>query len=205
MTIEFLEGLREEGALDGPWHGEATPVPARVRTVVQTRLSTLSQTAVYLVWVAAALGDSTDIRVIAGLMREPTAALLPYLDETVQSGLLVFQGQQLSFQCGLFRQTVLRTIPEPILVGLSSDVQTAVTPAQEQAAGDAVDVPLATDPLPTLTERQQVIARLVGSGLTNQQVANRMWLSPHTVNYHLRSIYRKLNIKSRVELVRHAS
>ncbi|ONI92666.1 hypothetical protein ALI22I_02685 [Saccharothrix sp. ALI-22-I] len=53
-----------------------------------------------------------------------------------------------------------------------------------------------------LTDTQRTIALLAGSGLTNQQIANRVLLSPHTVNYHLRGMYRRLGISSRVELAR---
>jgi len=49
---------------------------------------------------------------------------------------------------------------------------------------------------------ERAIALLVADGLTNRQVAKQVFLSPHTVNYHLRRIYRKLGIGSRVELVR---
>jgi DNA-binding CsgD family transcriptional regulator len=45
------------------------------------------------------------------------------------------------------------------------------------------------------------IAELVGQALTNQQIAGRLDRSPHTVNFHLRQIFRKLGIASRVELV----
>ncbi|MFT7839002.1 LuxR C-terminal-related transcriptional regulator [Saccharothrix sp. BKS2] len=53
-----------------------------------------------------------------------------------------------------------------------------------------------------LSEPERDIARLVGAGLTNRQVAKQLYLSPHTVNYHLRGIFRKLGISSRVELAR---
>jgi DNA-binding CsgD family transcriptional regulator len=53
-----------------------------------------------------------------------------------------------------------------------------------------------------LSETQREIAKLVSLALTNQQIARRVYLSPHTVNYHLREIFRKLKISSRVELVR---
>lgn len=52
----------------------------------------------------------------------------------------------------------------------------------------------------SLTETQQTVAKLVSQALTNGQIARRMNLSPHTVNYHLRQIFRKLGISSRVEL-----
>lgn len=54
-----------------------------------------------------------------------------------------------------------------------------------------------------LTEAERAIAHLVGDGLTNRQIARRVSLSPHTVNYHLRVIFRKLDINSRVEVARY--
>ena len=53
-----------------------------------------------------------------------------------------------------------------------------------------------------LSGTQRTIARLVNQALTNRQIARRLYLSPHTVNYHLREIFRKLGINSRVELAR---
>ncbi|MEU5696251.1 LuxR C-terminal-related transcriptional regulator [Actinosynnema sp. NPDC020468] len=53
-----------------------------------------------------------------------------------------------------------------------------------------------------LTEPERDIARLVGAGMTNRQVGKQLFLSPHTVNYHLRGIFKKLGISSRVELAR---
>ncbi|MFB9186166.1 response regulator transcription factor [Dactylosporangium sucinum] len=52
----------------------------------------------------------------------------------------------------------------------------------------------------SLTEREIYIAGLVGKALTNQQIAHRIGISRHTVNYHLRRIFSKLGIVSRVEL-----
>lgn len=46
------------------------------------------------------------------------------------------------------------------------------------------------------------IAKLVAEGLTNREVAARIFVSPHTVDFHLRQIYRKLSITSRIELAR---
>ncbi|GAA2087462.1 LuxR family transcriptional regulator [Actinomadura alba] len=54
----------------------------------------------------------------------------------------------------------------------------------------------------SLTETERNVATLVGQGLTNRQVATRMFLSPHTVSFHLRQVFHKLGIGSRVQLAR---
>ena len=46
---------------------------------------------------------------------------------------------------------------------------------------------------------------LGGPGLSNRQVANRVFLSPHTVAFHLRHIFWKLGVTSRVQLARTAA
>jgi ATP/maltotriose-dependent transcriptional regulator MalT len=54
----------------------------------------------------------------------------------------------------------------------------------------------------SLTETEQITATLVAEGLTNHQVAGRMYVSVHTVAFHLKQVFRKLGIGSRVELAR---
>jgi DNA-binding CsgD family transcriptional regulator len=53
-----------------------------------------------------------------------------------------------------------------------------------------------------LTPLELQIVRLVGDGMSNWQVAAQLFLSPRTVEYHLRKVYPKLNISSRSELIR---
>jgi DNA-binding CsgD family transcriptional regulator len=53
-----------------------------------------------------------------------------------------------------------------------------------------------------LTASEITVARLVSDGLTNREVADRLFVSPHTVNSHLRHVFTKLGINSRVELAR---
>ena len=53
-----------------------------------------------------------------------------------------------------------------------------------------------------MTAAELAVARLVAEGLTNREVAERLFVSPHTVNSHLRHVFSKLGIKSRVELAR---
>jgi DNA-binding CsgD family transcriptional regulator len=56
-----------------------------------------------------------------------------------------------------------------------------------------------------LTASELSVARLVAEGLTNREVAERLFVSPHTVNSHLRHVFAKLGINSRVELARLAN
>jgi DNA-binding CsgD family transcriptional regulator len=57
----------------------------------------------------------------------------------------------------------------------------------------------------SLTGTERRIADLVAEGLSNRKVANRLFLSTHTVAFHLRQIFWKLSITSRVQLARIAA
>jgi DNA-binding CsgD family transcriptional regulator len=48
------------------------------------------------------------------------------------------------------------------------------------------------------------VLRLVASGLTNAEVAGKLFISPRTVDWHLGSVYRKLGFHSRTEATRFA-
>jgi len=54
----------------------------------------------------------------------------------------------------------------------------------------------------SLTGTERAVSELVAQGLNNRQVANRMYVSVHTVAFYMRQIFRKLNIGSRVDLAR---
>ena len=60
-------------------------------------------------------------------------------------------------------------------------------------------------PLTALTAREREIAELVAAGRTNREVAEQLVLSARTIEAHLRNIYGKLGVRSRVELARAAA
>ena len=53
-----------------------------------------------------------------------------------------------------------------------------------------------------LTRAEREVVELVAAGGTNRGVAEQLFLSPHTVNTHLRNAFLKLGVRSRVELAR---
>jgi DNA-binding NarL/FixJ family response regulator len=55
-----------------------------------------------------------------------------------------------------------------------------------------------------LTTREVEVLNLVAQGLTDVQVADRLVISPRTVNTHLTSIYNKLGVDSRTAATRYA-
>ncbi|WP_189266850.1 helix-turn-helix domain-containing protein [Streptomyces fuscichromogenes] len=68
---------------------------------------------------------------------------------------------------------------------------TALTPATS-----------APDPAAVLTAQQLMVARMAAEGATNREIADRLNLSPRTIDHHLRGVFSRLGIRSRIELVR---
>lgn len=79
----------------------------------------------------------------------------------------------------------------------------SITPfVMEQALVHSISAPAnEANVLDALTERELEIAGLIRSGLRNREIAARCGLTEGTVKVHLHSIFQKLNIKSRSELI----
>jgi DNA-binding NarL/FixJ family response regulator len=76
----------------------------------------------------------------------------------------------------------------------------SVLPAPAAPAGQAPS----TRRVPKLTERETEVLGLVADGLTSRQIATRLGLSHRTVENHVQSTLRKLQLHNRIELVRYA-
>jgi DNA-binding CsgD family transcriptional regulator len=52
-----------------------------------------------------------------------------------------------------------------------------------------------------LSNREAEVAELVSKGLTNKETANQLYVTEKTVKFHLTNIYKKMNVKSRAQLI----
>jgi non-specific serine/threonine protein kinase len=87
--------------------------------------------------------------------------------------------------------------------GRAMDSEQAVDYALEQEAAPDFTAP---EPYPSgLSAREADVLRLVATGMTNAEVAEKLFLSSRTVGWHLGSIYRKLGSHSRTEATRFAA
>jgi DNA-binding NarL/FixJ family response regulator len=59
-------------------------------------------------------------------------------------------------------------------------------------------------PDPGLSPRESEILKRVAAGRSNREIAKELWLSEHTVKYHLTNVYRKLGVSGRTDAARYA-
>jgi non-specific serine/threonine protein kinase len=87
--------------------------------------------------------------------------------------------------------------------GRTMSSERAIEYAMEQESAPA---PITPEPYPSgLSAREAEVLRLVARGLTNAEVAEKLFLSSRTIDWHLGSIYRKLGLHSRTEATRFAA
>ena len=79
-------------------------------------------------------------------------------------------------------------------------VELRATGGAAAESGAAEKEAVAAAGLEDLTAHELQIARLVAYGMTNREVAAKLFLSPKTIEYHLSQIYRKLDLRSRTQL-----
>ena len=64
--------------------------------------------------------------------------------------------------------------------------------------------PSSSENITKLTQRERTVIALIAEGLKNKQIAERMFISETTVSHHLTSVYTKLGVTDRLELVIYA-
>ncbi len=89
---------------------------------------------------------------------------------------------------------------------VSKDLEAAEIAAAVRMVGLGMTTfaPKAEQPAPLLTEREREVLDLIAAGSTNREIAERLYLSPHTVKEHTSTLYRKLRARNRAEAVQRA-
>ncbi len=177
--------------------------------------------------VVAAVGEGAQAVRIAASVRPDVAVVDLQLPDV--SGVDVTRG--LLASCPAARVLILsasgehRDVLDAVKAGATGYILKSASRAEfldavrRTRAGDAVFSPglaglvlgefrrLATDPAPDtprLTDREAEILRMVGTGLTYKQIAERLVLSHRTVQNHVQNTLNKLHLHNRVDLVRYA-
>jgi predicted ATPase/DNA-binding CsgD family transcriptional regulator len=89
---------------------------------------------------------------------------------------------------------------EALAVGIGNAAHLASVRAALAEIGEASRIP----PPPGITAREAEVLGLLGTGLTNREIAARLYVSVPTVERHLATVYRKLGLRGRVEAARYA-
>jgi DNA-binding NarL/FixJ family response regulator len=89
-------------------------------------------------------------------------------------------------------------------ISKDSDAREVVTAVRKVSSGLTTFAPKSDQPEPMLSEREREVLDLISTGSTNREIADRLYLSPHTVKEHTSALYRKLGARNRAEAVQRA-
>jgi DNA-binding CsgD family transcriptional regulator len=225
----LVDGLRDEDSIavsGGQARLRCGDLPARARAVMHYWVLELSGLTRHLLDVAAALDHAFSPGELADVFGCPAEELEPSLRELVDADLVVeIDDDALVFRHKLVRRWASNRPPTDARCAVrDGSIRRHPRAGAGSWARHAVGSPVgrdtrkagrtqrpARDHAPSarcdrawdrLTDSERTVARLVARGLTNREVAAQMFVSPHTVSFHLRKVYRKLGVGSRVELTR---
>jgi two-component system response regulator DesR len=89
-------------------------------------------------------------------------------------------------------------------ISKESDAREVVTAVRRVGLGMTMFAPKSDQPEPLLSEREREVLELIAAGYTNKEIAEELYLSPHTVKEHTSALYRKLGARNRAEAVQRA-
>jgi two-component system response regulator DesR len=84
------------------------------------------------------------------------------------------------------------------------DAGEVVSAVRTVGLGMTMFSPKADQPEPMFSEREREVLALIAAGSTNREIAEQLYLSPHTVKEHTSALYRKLHARNRAEAVQRA-
>lgn len=181
-ALGLVTGLRGAGRLTGR-AGRAEPVgdelPEALIRVVGRHLRALPEATIELLELAAVFHRRFSAAELSHTAGMPLGRLVIGLRPAQHAGFLRADDGLLTFSHEVVRGTLLAGHPASTVHALRG-IEAAK---------------------PGLTRSETDIARLVAAGLSNPQIAERLFISRHTVESHLKHIYAKLCLSSRTELV----
>jgi two-component system response regulator DesR len=89
-------------------------------------------------------------------------------------------------------------------VSKDSDAIELARAVRRVGLGMTVFAPASEHPAPLLSEREREVLDLIAGGSTNREIAQTLYLSPHTVKEHTSALYRKLGARNRADAVQRA-
>ena len=104
-------------------------------------------------------------------------------------------------QLGLVMLDVVQEIETDIVPDVMLDRTTELRPQELEAEAQAIDTINMNEP--SLSEAQLRVLRLLLTGQSEKQIAEKLFLSPHTVHSHVKQIYQYHNVNSRPALMAH--
>ncbi|MGO9790252.1 MAG: DNA-binding response regulator [Solirubrobacteraceae bacterium] len=84
------------------------------------------------------------------------------------------------------------------------DAGEVISAVRKVAGGMTSFPPKLSQPAPLLSEREREVLELISAGSTNREIAQQLFLSPHTVKEHTSALYRKLGARNRADAVQRA-
>ena len=200
---DLVLGLREEGLLTAAGDRVGLRVvrlPARTRSRLAREVAAMSPAARHLLQAATTLRSPFPLSRLTRLLQVSPVAVLPAVEEVLESGLLS-DDELVRFSHDLVRPVVQTSMPRSVVAALRDDRPRIVRRPPGPARAESRPGPgLSAPDWSLLTPREREVAGFVGRALTNRQIAHRIGRSPHTVNFHLRQIFHKLGLTSRVQL-----
>ena len=225
LSIELLAGLKDESRIRLNYSKASLipgPLTQRVLAVVRRWLLDHGRRVRQFLEVGAVMGRSFQLDTVASLLGRTPAGVLPELEAALAAGIVVPTGDMLGFRRELVWRAVVEDLPVTARQALHRQVgefllEHGASPAaaaahlvsgsrlgDRQAPGKrhVTYVNRPRSGWASLTDTERAVSNLVIQGLTTRQVAAEMLLGTPTVAFHIRQVYRKLDIDPRADLAR---
>lgn len=208
LIIDLVLGMHEESEIvertSGSRDFSTKRIPDRLHERIRYHIDSLHENTGLVLRVAALIGKRFSFALLKDRMTvnsaEDEIAIIRSLHEAKRAGLLRLEEDNIVFQNSLVWQSLAEG--GGILAQEQPESPTQPGTRDPETQHAASREPRPADLHAEISPMQRRIAELASEGKTNRQIARQLFISPHTVDTHLRRIFKKLNISSRIELAR---